>query len=192
MMNAMRVGMRVLFEGKEKLAVKPKLGDLLRSLIGASLSITALMLLSHWSGHIWIMAPFGASCVLLYAASQSPLAQPRNIIFGHLVSATIGLLVLKLLGANVFSTAIAVGFSICLMQYFRCVHPPAGANPLVILLTAQSVHYGWEFLIFPVLLGSILLVVIAYCVNNFRSQQAWPLYGLGLWHSQDKKNPNLD
>ena len=183
--------MNVLLGGKEKLAVKPKLIDLVRSLTGASLSIGMLLLLSHWSGHLWIMAPFGASCVLLYAASQSPLAQPRNVIFGHMLSATIGLIFLKILGSNIFSTALAVGFAICLMQYFRCVHPPAGANPLVILLTANVVHYDWTFLIFPVLVGSLLLVLIAYLVNNFKSQTAWPLYGLALCQSADKKNPNL-
>lgn len=190
-MFAMRVTMRTLLEGKEKLAAKPKLADLLRSLIGASLSIAMLMLLSHWSGHLWIMAPFGASCVLLYAVSHSPLAQPRNVIFGHLVSAFVGLIFLKLFGAGIFSSAMAVAVAICMMQYLRCVHPPAGANPLVILLTAHVVTYDWYFLIFPVLLGSVLLVLIAYCVNNFKSDKAWPVYGLALWQSTDKKNPKL-
>lgn len=88
--------MMFLFEGREKLAKRPSWLDLLRSLIGASLSIALLIMLSHWSGHLWIMAPFGASCVLLYAAAQSPLAQPRNVIFGHLIAATVCLLMLKL------------------------------------------------------------------------------------------------
>lgn len=183
--------MNVVLGGKEKLAVKPKLIDLLRSLTGASLSIAMLMLLSYWSGYVWIMAPFGASCVLLYAVSQSPLAQPRNVIFGHMVSATIGLVFLKLFGTHIFSTALAVGFAICLMQYFRCVHPPAGANPLVILLTANTINYEWSFLVFPVLLGSVLLVLIAYVVNNFKSEKPWPVYGLGLYESAVQKNPNL-
>lgn len=184
--------MNVVLGGKEKLAVKPKLIDLLRSLTGASLSIMMLMLLSYWSGHLWIMAPFGASCVLLYAVSQSPLAQPRNVIFGHMISASVGLVFLKLFGVHIFSTALAVGFAICFMQYFRCVHPPAGANPLVVLLTANTVNYDWNFLLFPVLLGSVLLVLIAYVVNNFKSQMSWPLYGLGLCENSDKKNPNLN
>ncbi|MFW1754633.1 HPP family protein [Acinetobacter wanghuae] len=178
--------MMFLFEGREKLAKRPSWLDLLRSLIGASLSIALLIMLSHWSGHLWIMAPFGASCVLLYAAAQSPLAQPRNVIFGHLIAATVCLLMLKLFGSNTFSIAFAVGISICAMQYFRCIHPPAGANPLVILLTANTVHYDWSFLIFPVLSGAICLVLIAYWVNNFKNSNAWPHYALALKESKIK------
>lgn len=176
--------MMFLFEGREKLAKRPSLLDLLRSLIGASLSIALLMTLSHWSGHLWIMAPFGASCVLLYAAAQSPLAQPRNVIFGHLISATVGLIMLKLFGSNTWSIAFAVALAICAMQYLRCVHPPAGVNPLVILLTASTVHYNWGFLIFPVLSGAISLVLIAYLVNNFKNSNAWPHYALALKNSK--------
>ena len=85
------------------------------------------------------------------------------------------------------SIAFAVGVAIALMQYFQCVHPPAGANPLVILLTANTIHYDWSFLLFPVLTGSVALVVIAYAVNNFKSNQPWPNYGLALFKSKIKK-----
>ena len=94
------------------------------------------------------MAPFGASCVILYAVSQSPLAQPRNVIFGHFISALVGLIFLKILGAGMLSIAFAVGVAIALMQYFQCVHPPAGANPLVILLTANTISHLLYYL-FP-------------------------------------------
>lgn len=76
--------------GKEKLAPSPNKVDVLRSLIG-TLSIFILLWLSKLTHNIFIMAPFGATCVLLYTVSQSPLAQPRNIIFGHLISAFVGL-----------------------------------------------------------------------------------------------------
>ena len=66
------------------------------------------------------------------------------------------------------------------MQVFKCVHPPAGANPLVILLTANSIHYEWSFLVFPVLLGSIALILVATVINNIKTNNKWPLYGLGL------------
>ncbi len=87
------------------------------------------------------MAPFGATCVLLYAVSPSPLAQPHNVILGHFISAFIGLLFLKLFGINTISIALSVGCAIAVMQLLRCVHPPAGANPLVILLTANTIEY---------------------------------------------------
>lgn len=154
--------------------VRPSNAEILRALVGASLSILVLLLLSQWSKQPLIMAPFGASCVLLYAVSQSPLAQPRNVILGHLLSAAVGLIALKLLGTSIWAIALAVGVAIAVMQYFACVHPPAGANPLVILLTAHQMDYSWHFLFFPVLLGAVILVLIAYVVNNVFSKQKWP------------------
>ena len=172
--------MSILF-GREKLAPRPNYLEIFRALVGGTLSIFILLMLSEWSHNLWIMAPFGASCVILYAVSQSPLAQPRNVIFGHFISALVGLCFLKWFGTNLFSIAISVGVAIALMMYFRCVHPPAGANPLVILLTANTVQYDWIFLLFPVLTGSIALVVVAYFVNNFKSSQKWPSYGLAIF-----------
>ncbi|WP_291371071.1 MULTISPECIES: HPP family protein [unclassified Acinetobacter] len=169
-----------IFEGKEKLAAFPKRHEVLRSLIGGTLSILLLLLLTKLTGNIYIMAPFGATCVILYAVSQSPLAQPRNVIFGHLISAFIGLFFLKFFSDSILAIALSVGCAIALMQIFKCVHPPAGANPLVILLTANSINYAWSFLIFPVLLGSIALVLVASVVNNIKANNKWPLYGLGL------------
>ncbi|AHN25828.1 HPP [Gilliamella apicola] len=133
------------------------------------------------------MAPFGASCVILFAVSQSPLAQPRNVIFGHLIAAFVGLVFLKLFGTNIIVVALAVGVAIVSMQYFRALHPPAGANPLVILLTADKIDYGFSFLLFPVLSGSVILVMIAYLVNNLFNKTHWPIYWLALFDS--KKEP---
>ncbi|WOE33249.1 MULTISPECIES: HPP family protein [unclassified Acinetobacter] len=169
-----------ILEGKEKLAVFPKKNEVLRSLIGGTISIFFLLTLTKLTGHIYIMAPFGATCVILYAVSQSPLAQPRNVIFGHLISAFIGLFFLKFFSESNLTIALSVGCAIALMQVFKCVHPPAGANPLVILLTANSINYEWSFLVFPVLLGSIVLVLVAAIVNNIKNDNKWPLYGLGL------------
>lgn len=176
--------MRILIDGKEKIPSPSSKLDALRSLIGGTLSILVLLLLGKWTQNLFIMAPFGATCVLLYAAAQSPLAQPRNIIFGHFISAFIGLFFLKFFGVSIYTMAISVGCAIAIMQLLRCVHPPAGANPLLILLTGHNIHYEWSFLIFPVLFGSIALILIAHLVNNIKAKQKWPLYGLGLIHSK--------
>lgn len=168
--------MKFILYDAQKLPPRQKLRELLRGLIGGCLSILALLMLSKWANNPFIMAPFGASCVLLFAVSQSPLAQPRNVIFGHLIAAFVGLTFLELFGNGFISTAVAVGIAIFLMQATRCVHPPAGANPLVILLTANQMHYDWQFLLFPVLSGAIVLVLIAYLVNNIFSPTKWPLY----------------
>jgi CBS-domain-containing membrane protein len=134
-----------IFAGMEKLAPRARNQDIIRSFIGGTLSVFILLILTKLSHNLWIMAPFGASCVILYAVSQSPLAQPRNVIFGHFISALVGICLLKCFGSNMFSIAVSVGLAITLMMYFRCVHPPAGANPLVILLTANTNHYDWIF-----------------------------------------------
>ena len=145
----------LLFQGRGKPAQRPAAADLLRGLIGGGLSVYMLLALTEYSGHMWIMAPFGASCV-----------QPRNIILGHLISAFVGLCFAHWLPVNMFSISLAVGLAIACMQFLGCVHPPAGANPLLILLTAQTAQYGWSFLLFPVLAGAVSLVAAAYAVNH--------------------------
>lgn len=84
-----------ILKGKDKLAASPAKNEILRSLVGGTVSILLLLKLTKLTGNLYIMAPFGATCVLLYAVAQSPLAQPRNVIFGHFISAFIGLFFLK-------------------------------------------------------------------------------------------------
>jgi CBS-domain-containing membrane protein len=96
----------------------------------------------------------------------------------------IGLLFLKLHGDSALVTALAVGCAIAAMKFFRCVHSPAGANPLVILLTASQVHYDFSFLLFPVLSGPVALATIAYIVNNLTGKNKWPLYWFAFFNSK--------
>nr|WP_236617153.1 HPP family protein [Halomonas anticariensis] len=119
------------------------------------------------------MAPFGATCVLLFAAPGAPLAQPRNVIGGHLIAATVGLVMMNVFGSGIWQMAVGVGVAIALMQFFRAVHPPAGANPLVVL--TAGVH-DWSFLATPVLAGSVVLVAIALVINNIGQAKQWPQY----------------
>lgn len=179
--------MKRFIDRAHKLPPKSDLPSLLRSLLGGTLAILILELLTLHSGSLFMMAPFGATCVLLFAASKSPLAQPRNVIFGHLVSAFVGLVFLKVFGVSLFGTAVSVGVAICAMQILRCVHPPAGANPLVILLTADQIYYSWDFLLFPVLSGAITLTIVAWLVNNVKSLSAWPEYWLGFIDSKKEE-----
>ncbi len=172
--------MKRLLNGREHLSPLPSRNELLKGLIGGTLGILLLLALSKYSHHVWIMAPFGATCVLLFAVSASPLAQPRNVIFGHLISAFVGVFFVKFITINILTIALAVGVAIALMQAFRAIHPPAGANPLVVLLTAETVHYGWDFLLTPVLLGAISLVLVAGVVNNLLESKKWPNYWFAL------------
>lgn len=155
--------------------------QLLKGLIGGTLGILSLCLLSQYSGDPWLMAPFGATCVLLFAVPTSPLAQPRNVIGGHLISASVGLAALYGLGDSYIVMSMAVGVAIMAMQFLRAVHPPAGANPIVIILAGKSA-VGLSFLFTPVLVGSVVLVVIASLVNNYGIKDGWPVY----WHGFGK------
>lgn len=161
---------------------RPTLLQLLKGLIGGTLGILCLCLLGQYSGVPWLMAPFGATCVILFAAPTSPLAQPRNVIGGHLIAASVGLAALYGLGNSYIIMSLAVGVAIMAMQFFRALHPPAGANPILIILAGKSaVSLG--FLVTPVLVGSVLLVVIAYFINNYGAKDSWPVY----WHGFGKK-----
>jgi len=157
---------------------KPEATALFRGFLGGFIAIMGLLLLTSLTQQPLLMAPFGATCVLLFAASSSPLAQPRNVIGGHLVSAFIGLIALQVFGDHDIVIAASIGLAIVAMQYFRVVHPPAGANPLVIFLSSTST---FDFLVFPVLLGSIGLVAIATLINNI-GKSSWPTY----WYGHNK------
>ncbi|EOX4357309.1 HPP family protein [Vibrio cholerae] len=166
------------FRGGGSLPPKPSSVQLLKGLVGGTLGILCLCILGDYSGSPWLMAPFGATCVLLFAVPISPLAQPRNVIGGHLISASIGLAALYALGDSYVVMSLAVGVSIMTMQYLRAVHPPAGANPIVIILAGKSI-VGFDFLLFPVLSGSIILILISTLVNNYGVKEGWPHYWLG-------------
>ncbi|HHQ4456774.1 MULTISPECIES: HPP family protein [Aeromonas] len=126
--------------------------------VGAALAIGVLGGLNiSWHGAL-IMAPFGASCVLLFSLPTSPLARPWNVLGGHLLTAAVGLLVQTLPLPLVAQLALGVGLAITLMQGLNLIHPPAGANPLLVLMTGQQ----WPFLWHTVLPGALLLILLGY------------------------------
>ena len=173
-------------QGGGTLPPKPTMTQLLKGLVGSTLGILAVCLLGQSTGFPWLMAPFGATCVLLFAVPTSPLAQPRNVIGGHMISATVGLIALYGFGDSMMVLALAVGIATLLMQYFRAVHPPAGANPLVIILAGQGV-VGFDYLLTPVLVGSVTLVMIATVINNYGVEGRWPVYWHGFSRQKEER-----
>lgn len=171
-------------KGGGKLPARPSVIDIVKGGLGGLIGISFLGYLSHMSGVPWLMAPFGATCVILFAAPASPLAQPRNVILGHLITSIIGLIALYAFGNSLLVLGLSVGISIMLMQLLRSVHPPAGANPIVIILAGKSL-VGIDFLLFPVLLGSIVLVLIALIINNLGKNSLWPVYWHGIATRKD-------
>jgi CBS-domain-containing membrane protein len=149
--------------------------DIAWSGLGGMVAIGLVALLTLKTGVPAVMAPLGASCFLVFAAPDSPFAQPRNVIGGHLVSSLVGLLLYAALGSGWWVMALAVGLAIIAMQLSRTGHPPAGADPLVVL----AIHPDWMFLITPVLLGSLVVVGTAVLFNNLRPGFAYPKYWRG-------------
>ncbi|WP_010430952.1 HPP family protein [Vibrio cyclitrophicus] len=133
----------------------------------ATLTILGMGAISQLSSE-WalIMAPFGASCVIVFGLPNSPLAQTKNIVFGHLLTSMVGLSMLTVLGNTLPSLALGVGLGIMLMQLTDTTHPPAGANPLLIVLTDQQ----WPFLFQTVLPGSLCLVLAAYSYKQLNDK----------------------
>ncbi len=119
---------------------------------------------------VLLIAPFGASCVLVFALPHSPLAQPRNVIGGHLVSVAVGIAVYALCGAAPWSFGLAVGLAIALMELTGTLHPPAGADPIVAIMAKA----GWTFLLSPVLAGAVLIVACAFAYHRIVSQRPYP------------------
>jgi len=137
--------------------------------LGSFIAIAVLLYLTQATHYLFIMASFGATCVLLFALPEAPLAQPRNVIGGHFITAFIGLLAAHFLPNSPLVIALAVGVGIGLMIITRTPHPPAGGNPLIIML-GSATPPSWWFLLFPVLTGSILLVVIASFYHPFTTK----------------------
>lgn len=135
--------------------------------IKACLAIGMLSFLDSTMGNIvLLMAPFGATAVLVFGVPNSPLAQPKNVIFGHLITSFIGVIFTQYIGVSAISLAVATGLAVSAMLITKTTHPPAGANPLLIMLSGQ----GWSFLFTPVLLGAVVIVLVGKSMQMLTRQ----------------------
>jgi CBS-domain-containing membrane protein len=125
--------------------------------LGASVAIGLLSYMEANLGDVaLLMAPFGATAVLVFGVPASPLAQPKNVILGHLITAFIGVVFTQYVGVTPLTLALATGLGVTAMLLSKTTHPPAGANPILIMLSGQS----WGFLITPVLIGVVIIVLV--------------------------------
>ncbi|MFN9694848.1 MAG: HPP family protein [Synechococcaceae cyanobacterium] len=149
--------------------------DALAAWLGGLVAITALGLISNWSHYPLVVAPLGASTVLLFGHPASPLSQPRNIVAGNTLGALISVLCVAEWGLAVWVMGLAVGLTIALGQLLRCLHPPAGAVALLgVLLAAKP-----GFVVVPILMGSLLLVGMATLFSRLRrSAEPYPHHWL--------------
>jgi len=126
--------------------------------------------------NVYLIGSFGATGVLVYGAIQSPLAQPRNLIGGHVISAIVGVSVYKFLPDIIWVTApLAVATSIVLMQVTKTLHPPGGATALIAVIGSEKIKMlGYWYVVSPVLSGVIILLVVALIFNNLTPNRRYP------------------
>ena len=139
----------------------------------SSITIGALTLLTYKTSlGLFLMASFGSSMVLLYGFSESPFTQPKNIFFGHLLTGLIGILFLNYIPLPLFiNIALAVGVGIFFMIVFNVVHPPAGGNPIIVIIGGVS----YEYLINPIIFGSLIILFFGIVLNKFILKKNYPL-----------------
>jgi CBS-domain-containing membrane protein len=127
-----------------------------------------------------IIGSFGASAVLVYGAIKSPLAQPRNLIGGHIISGLVGVLCFKLFGAAPWlASAFAVSLAIGAMLVTKTLHPPGGATALIAVIGGDKVHkLGFLYAFVPAGAGALILLAVALAVNNLSSNRKYPEYWL--------------
>lgn len=145
---------------------------LLVSAVGSLMGIGVISMLAAYYSLPLLLPSFGATAVLIYAACHVPMAQPRNVIGGHLISALAGVMVFKIFGGDWWAIALGVTLAILAMMVTRTLHPPGGATAYVAVYSGQ----GFGFILSPVGLGVICLVAIAVLINNLSSERKYPDY----------------
>jgi CBS-domain-containing membrane protein len=128
------------------------------------------------SDNLFLIGSFGASSVLIYGVINSPLAQPRNLIGGHVICAVVGVTLYKLIPGHLWlSSALAVSISIVLMQITKTLHPPGGATALIANIGSAKIHaLGYMYVLSPVLSGVAILLIAAIFFNNRTSHRHYP------------------
>ena len=139
----------------------------------STLTIGVLTVLTYKStlGY-FIAASFGSSMVLLFGFPESPFAQPKNVFFGHFITALVGVIFVNYIPLPIYiNIAFAVGAGVFLMILLDVVHPPAGGNPIIVIIGSAS----YDYLINPIMFGCIIILLLAIIINKFILQKNYPL-----------------
>ena len=136
------------------------------------ITIGVLTILTYKTEYgIFLLASFGSSMVLLYGYPESPFAQPKNVFFGHLITALVGLFFLNFVTLPIYMLIpLAVGFGVGLMIFLNVTHPPAGGNPIIVIIGSVS----FDYLLSPVITESIIIIVFAIIINRFVLKKTYP------------------
>ena len=139
----------------------------------STLTIAALTLLTYKTQYgLFLTASFGSSMVLLYGYPESPFAQPKNIFFGHFLTSAVGILFLFFIPLPIYITIpLAVGTGVGLMILLNVTHPPAGGNPIIVIIGSVSLDY----LINPIISGTIIILVFGIILNRLILKKKYPI-----------------
>jgi CBS-domain-containing membrane protein len=154
--------------------------EILWSWIGSFFGIGAVAFINFnlldKTDFIMIIGSFGASAVLIYGAVRSPLAQPRNFVGGHVISAIIGVTCYKLLHSQLWlASSLAVATSIAAMHATKTLHPPGGATALIAVIGSSKIHnLGYLYVFLPVGVGTVIMLAIALLINNIPYSRRYP------------------
>tara|TARA_Y100000813_G_scaffold150707_1_gene111007 strand:- start:203 stop:661 length:459 start_codon:yes stop_codon:yes gene_type:complete len=151
------------------------MGNLKQSIFAGLFSIITIAVLTFLTYKtefgIFLLASFGSSMVLLYGYPESPFAQPKNVFFGHLVTSLVGMLFLNFIPLPLYIIIpLAVGFGVGLMILLNVTHPPAGGNPIIVIIGSVS----FDYLFTPVIIGSIIIIIFAIVINRFILKKSYP------------------
>ena len=147
--------------------LEPLLAGLFASIIIGILSYLSF----ETSTGFWLMFSFGSSTLIVLVFHDSEFAQPANVFFGHLLAIVIGILFNEFLGMSYLTLGLSVGATVTLMMYFKIIHPPAAANPLIALFADVSLSY----IVFPVLVGSVVIIVLSLIINRYLLKRNYPV-----------------
>ena len=141
--------------------------NLQKALIAALFSmitIGVLTILTYKTEYgVFLIASFGSSMVLIFGYPESPFAQPKNIFFGHLLTSLVGIIFLNFVLLPLYIIIpLAVGFGVGLMILFNVTHPPAGGNPIIVIIGSVS----YDYLLTPVMSGSIIIIIFGLLINR--------------------------
>lgn len=139
------------------------------------------------SDNLFLIGSFGASSVLIYGIINSPLAQPRNLVGGHVICALVGVTVYKLIPGELWlSAALSVALCIVMMQITKTLHPPGGATALIANIGSEKIKaMGYLYVLSPVLSGVLILLLVALIFNNVTSHRKYPHHR--IWHTTRRR-----
>ena len=151
------------------------MGNLKQSILAGLFSIITIGILTFLTYKtefgIFLLASFGSSMVLLYGYPESPFAQPKNIFFGHLLTSIVGVIFVNLIPIPIYiMIPLAVGFGVFFMILAGVTHPPAGGNPIIVIIGSASFNY----IISPVIIGSGIVLIFGVILNRFILKKEYP------------------